>query len=59
MDQKFVPVSEEYEKEQEAPVPAQPVTEEVVALNASDSEPTKPTPRKRRRAVSTGIITPE
>jgi len=47
MDQKFVPSSVEQE--------AEPVQEEVAEVK---EEPSKPAPRKRRRAVSTGIITP-
>ncbi len=50
MDQKFVPTAD-IEVEAEVSVVAD---EPVVA-----EEPTKPAPRKRRRAVSTGIITPE
>ena len=48
MDQKFTPVSEPEE-------PVEVAHEEEVAVVEAPAK----TPRKRRRAVSTGIITPE
>jgi ribonuclease E len=59
MDQKFVPVSEPTRNGEEDLVPAQPAIEDAAALNQTPDIQEKPAPRKRRRAVSTGIITPE
>jgi ribonuclease E len=60
MDQRYVPQS--YEDEEPTIVP-EPQKSETAAAPESDeskpAEPSLPAPRRRRRAVSTGIITPE
>ena len=56
MDQRYVPQS--YEEDEEISS-SEPEVASVAQAPAEIEEPTKPAPRKRRRAVSTGIITPE
>ncbi len=60
MDQRYVPQS--YDDEEEAPAAAQADAPESAPESAPEpahSESGKPPARRRRRAVSTGIITPE
>ncbi len=57
MDQRYVPQSYDDEEPTSAPEPQKSVT--ALAAESDESEPVKPAPRRRRRAVSTGIITPE
>ena len=60
MDQRYVPQS--YEDEEPTSVPEPQKSETPAAIESDESkpvEPSLPAPRRRRRAVSTGIITPE
>jgi ribonuclease E len=60
MDQRYVPQS--YEDEEPTNVPEPQKSETPAAIESDESkpvEPSLPAPRRRRRAVSTGIITPE
>jgi len=63
MDQRYVPQSydeDESSSPEESESPVTHVSEAVeVAAGVADEEAPKPAARKRRRAVSTGIITPE
>jgi len=63
MDQRYVPQSydeDESSSSEESESPVTHVSEAVeVAAGVADEEAPKPAARKRRRAVSTGIITPE
>ena len=61
LDQKYVPTSDssssepEHAEEESEPLDSEPSTQS----SESTPEQSAPRPRKRRRAVSTGIITPE
>jgi Ribonuclease G/E len=67
LDQKYVPTSDssssepEHAEEESEPLDSTPSTPSTPSNQPSESTPEQsaPRPRKRRRAVSTGIITPE
>jgi ribonuclease E len=59
MDQRYVPQSYDEDESSSSDESESPVTHVSEAVEVADEEAPKPAARKRRRAVSTGIITPE
>jgi len=59
MDQRYVPQSYDEDESSSPEESESPVTHVSEAVEVADEEAPKPAARKRRRAVSTGIITPE
>jgi hypothetical protein len=57
MEQRYVP--QVHEEETEPVDSAEPAETEVIAEKAEAAEVKAPAQKRRRRAVSTGVITPE